>query len=71
MVLYHDIGRPPNPRLVTQYCESSRRETCVFIFMHKTQLVPAGCVVNKLGLGGSVWVPNKIETPLLVPSSVL
>ena len=33
-------------------------------FMGKTQLVPAGYVVNKNGLGGSVWVPNKIETPI-------
>ena len=34
--------------------------------MGKTQLVPAGYVVTKNGLGGgSVWVPNKIETPLL------
>ena len=63
MVLYHGIGRPPKPFLFTQYCESSRRETCVF--MGKTQLVPAGYVVNKNGLGGSVWVPNKIETPIL------
>ena len=36
-------------------------------FMGKTQLVPAGYVVNKVGLGGgSVWVPNKIETPMLL-----
>ena len=32
--------------------------------MGKTQLVPAGYVVNKNGLGGAVWVPNKIETPI-------
>ena len=32
--------------------------------MGKTQLVPAGYVVTKNGLGGSVWVPNKIETPI-------
>ena len=32
-------------------------------FIGKTQLVPAGYVVTKNALGGSVWGPNKIETP--------
>ena len=34
-------------------------------FMHKTQPVPAGYAVNKSGLGGAVWVPDKIETPIM------
>ena len=50
MVLYHDIGRPPNPRLFTQFV-NLQGEKHVF-FMYNTQLVPAGYVVNKLGLGG-------------------
>ena len=50
MALYHLKARPPKPRLFTRYCESSRRKT--FVFMHKTQPVPAGYVVNKIGLGG-------------------
>ena len=51
MVLYHGIGRPPKTIFSHPiYCESSRRETCVFL--GKTQLVPAGYVVTKNGLGG-------------------
>ena len=63
MVLYHDIGRPPLNRFYSPNIVNLQGEKHVF-FMGKTQLVPAGYVVTKNGLGGSVWVPNKIETPI-------
>ena len=51
MVLYHGIGRPPLNRVYSPSIVNLQGEKHVF-FIHKTQLVPAGYVVNKLGLGG-------------------
>ena len=56
------IGRPLN-RFYSPCIVNLQGEKHVF-FIGKTQLVPAGYVVNKNGLGGSVWVPNKMETPM-------
>ena len=50
MVLYHGIGRPLN-RFYSPSIVNLQGEKHVF-FMGKTQLVPAGYVVNKNGLGG-------------------
>ena len=51
MVLYHGIGRPPLNRFYSPSIVNLQGEKHVF-FMGKTQLVPAGYVVNKNGLGG-------------------
>ena len=65
MVLYHLYRPPPLNRFYSPNIVNLQGEKHVF-FIGKTQLVPAGYVVNKNGLGGSVWVPNKIETSLLI-----
>ena len=62
MVLYHDINRPLTC-VYSPNIANLQGEKHVF-FIGKKQLVPAGYVVTKNGLGGSVRVPNKIETPL-------
>ena len=51
MVLYHGIGRPPLNRFYSPNIVNLQGEKHVF-FMGKTQLVPAGYVVTKNGLGG-------------------
>ena len=59
MVLYHlsrgDIASPLN-RVYSPILVNLQGEKHMY-FAYKTQIVPAGYVMNKLGLGGSVWVP--------------
>ena len=51
MVLYHLYRPPPLNRFYSPHIVNLQGEKHVF-FMGKTQLVPAGYVVNKNGLGG-------------------
>ena len=52
MVLYHLKGPPPIDRFYSPGIANLQFEKHV-ICMHKTQPVPAGYVVNKVGLGGA------------------
>ena len=63
MVLYHGRGQAaPLNRFYSPNIVNLQGEKHVF-FMGKTQLVPAGYMVNKNGLGGSVWVRIQAEPP--------
>ena len=63
MVLYHPFkGDMVLPRLIRVYSPilaNLQGENHVY-FVYKTQILPAGYVVNTRGLRGSVWVPTKI-----------
>ena len=58
MVLYHLNGRPTLDRFYSPSIVNLQGEKHLF-FMHKTQLVLAGYVVNKDGLGGRFGSPTK------------